>query len=236
MIRTQITLEEALGKEFCPLCRLVREAEERMIWFILYESTGDPKLRAKWDKEKGFCKYHNTLIKLTITQGHLVSGSSIARIYETILDGYLGDLQELERNSHPKNLLTNIKCFFCHKKEDLESANITLFIDFLCGDKAHKMHRNSSGLCNPHLALALSRLTKKNNNGLRHFLVEDHLSRLEKLKNNITELQRKERYDIRQPTTDEEKNSWKEVLWRFSEVSYDHLLIWEKHSESYNIR
>lgn len=232
MIKSQITLEEALGKEFCPLCRLVREAEERMIWFILYESTGDPKLRAKWDKEKGFCKYHNTLIKLTITHGRLVSGSSIARIYETILDGYIRDLQELGRNSHSKNLLTNIKCFFCSEKEELESSNITLFIDYLASEKGHKMFRNSSGLCNPHLALALSRLTEKNNNVLRHFLVEDHLSKLEKLKNNITELQRKERYDIKQLTTDEEKNSWKEVLWRFSRVSYDHLLIWEKHSEN----
>lgn len=227
-MKTQITMEEALSKEQCPLCRMVREAEERLIWFILYESTGDREFRARWDREKGFCRDHNNLIKLTISQGRLVSGSSIARIYETILDGYLHDLQEFGSNSQRKKFPADRKCFFCHKKEELENANITLFIDFLNGEENRKRFDSSSGLCNPHLVRILNAPVEKDNNLLKHFLVEDHLSRLEKLKDNIAELQRKERHDVKQTPTEEELSSWKEALWRFGGVTYDHSLIWSR--------
>lgn len=226
MIKSQITLEEALHKESCPLCRMTREAEERLIWFILYESTGDRQLRAQWDRDKGFCKYHNNLIKMTIIQGRLVSGSSIARIYETILDSYITDLKELKRNSHIKDPLTNVKCFFCRNKEEFEKTNIDKFIGTLQNENERIMYKSSDGLCIPHLVLVEKTLNKRDKNGLQEFLAKDHMSRLEKLKSNMQELQRKERYDIKQPATPQERDSWTEALWRFSGVIYKHLLIW----------
>ncbi len=228
MIKSQITLQEALGREFCPLCRMVREAEERLVWFILYESTGDRKLRAEWDREKGFCKQHNKLITMTINRGRLLSGSSIARVYETILDTHINDLRAMDRNSRPRNSLNHGNCFFCQRKQELEESGASKFTSSLQDGEIRKMYMFSDGLCIPHFNLALTGLSKREQKESRQFLLEDQISRLEKLRRNIMELQRKERYDVKETPTPQERTSWEEALWRFSGVNFDHPLIWSE--------
>ena len=49
-----VHLERALREEGCSLCRRIREAEERWIWNVLYELTGDPESTSVWLPPSGF--------------------------------------------------------------------------------------------------------------------------------------------------------------------------------------
>ena len=63
-----VYLSRALKEEGCPICRRVRESEERWIWTVLYELTGDPELYEKFAGSLGLCREHAALMAQQVVE------------------------------------------------------------------------------------------------------------------------------------------------------------------------
>lgn len=221
-------LREALRREGCAICRLVREGEERWIWQVLYEFTGDPGVRAKFDRAFGLCHEHAYLLVKVVEERELISGDGVARVYETIVRGYRQQLQEAATEllrGHParvRSTLQGTACPLCALSREAERRTIHTLLESLADSSWQAEYRRSAGLCNRHLLLALQ---EARNQHLQEFLLEDHLRRLERLAHQLSELQRKQRYDVEEPLTLEEARSWREAIWRFTGMEFDRPLI-----------
>ncbi|HXF81800.1 MAG TPA: DUF6062 family protein [bacterium] len=53
-----IKLQDALAATGCPICRIVRQAEQRYLWGYLYEQVNDPHSREEFIAARGFCADH----------------------------------------------------------------------------------------------------------------------------------------------------------------------------------
>lgn len=223
-----LDLKEALAKEGCPLCRLVREGEERWLWQVLYEFTGDPLIREELDRAFGLCHTHAHLLIKVVAEREFVGGDSIARIYETVVRRYRQQLgralpeMKRDRQYEASRAVRGEVCPLCLRREELELRKAHLLLRVLKDAERRASYKGSDGLCNPHLLLVLREPVSSQ---LRGFLVADHLARLERLEMELAELQRKQRYDINEPINPEEARSWREAIWRFTGMEYDRPLI-----------
>jgi len=221
-------LRRALQQEGCSICRLLREGEERWLWHLIYEFTGDPGIRAKLDRAFGLCQEHAYLLVKVVEERELISGGGVARVYETIVKDYLQQLQEVATEllrGHPgkvRSALQGAECPLCALNREMERIRIHTLLEALEHEEWRAEYRRSAGLCNRHLLLALE---ESRDQRLREFLLEDHLGRLERLFHDLSELQRKQRYDVDEPVTSEEARSWREAIWRFTGMKYDRPLI-----------
>ena len=96
-----VYLSRALKEEGCPICRRVRESEERWIWTVLYELTGDPELHEKFAQSLGLCREHAALMAKVVETRELVTPTSVARLYETVVSQVLQDLPRPNRGPCP---------------------------------------------------------------------------------------------------------------------------------------
>lgn len=55
-------LERALREAGCSLCRIVRRHEEVWLFHTLWEFTGDPRVRQRFDESFGLCSSHARLL------------------------------------------------------------------------------------------------------------------------------------------------------------------------------
>jgi hypothetical protein len=225
-----LDLRAALAKEGCPLCRLVREGEERWLWQLLYEFSGDPAIREELDRASGLCHAHAHLLIKVVEERELVSGDTVARIYETVVRHYRRRLEALPRTKgrgHRGSRASRAgqgggeRCPLCLRREELELREARLLLGVLEDGEWRASYRASDGLCNPHLLLALEEAGPH----LQGFLIADHIVRLKRLEQELAELQRKQRYDVAEPITPEEARSWREAIWRFTGMEYDRPLI-----------
>ncbi len=67
---------ENVPVEFCPVCHLLEEREERQIEFLFYESVNDPGVRHKLREAGGLCKWHTERF---LQQGDALGLSILAR-------------------------------------------------------------------------------------------------------------------------------------------------------------
>lgn len=216
-----LELREALAKEGCPLCRLVREGEERWLWQFLYEFSGDPEVRGELDRAFGLCHAHAHLLIKVVEERELVSGDSVARVYETIVRRYRLDLARSASGGSWRSS-RRAGCPLCLRRSERELGLVYSLLEALEDPAWRASFELSAGLCNPHLLLAVR---EAGDPQVKGFLIADHLARLERLERALGELQRKQRYDVDEPITPEEARSWREAVWRFTGMEYDRPLI-----------
>jgi DNA polymerase IIIc chi subunit len=94
---------------------------------------------------------------------------------------------------------------------------------FLRHPSHQDLYQHSDGLCNPHFAQLLA----KADWGVKNFLLADQKRRMERLEQNLWELQRKQSYDVHEAVTEDEAGSWMEAIWRFTGTSWSRLLTRE---------
>ncbi|OGF53228.1 MAG: hypothetical protein A2Z21_09675 [Candidatus Fraserbacteria bacterium RBG_16_55_9] len=226
-------LELALATPGCSICRIVRQHEERWIFHTLWEYTGDPGVRAKFDASYGLCHPHAYLM-FQVVEGHQLGGSGVARMYETVVPKYREKLAELLR---PKNMLkrwlrakpqalTELKvkgCMLCRVRRDTARGAVFFLLQALQEDPEtwHELVRKSDGFCNPHLLLILKDEQACGNPAFWQFLVDDHLQRLEELERQLYGFQRKQSYDVDEEISAEEARSWQEAIWRFTGMDFN---------------
>lgn len=194
-----IELEKAFGQPFCPLCRVLRIAEERQIWSYLYEQSMDPVSRRQFDAALGFCRDHAVLAATVVQERELVSGATLALLYESIAQ---------VPHAAPKAL-----CPACEVAQARARGEILAFTRIL--DTHWEAYEKSEGLCLPHFGIVLGSAK----------LEEDQRRRMKSLRTHLRELHRKRAHDALEPPTPEERGSWREALWRFTGVHWDGPLV-----------
>jgi hypothetical protein len=223
-----VKLEQALKQPLCAICRRVRETDEGYIWSLLYEFTGDPIIRGNFNEALGFCHYHAHLIVIIVKERELMVPSSVARMYETVVEHYKALLHFSEVGKkrsvlrwHKAHKMPMRGCMACANVKGLEEAELSALGRFLRYPAHRDVYQQSDGLCNHHLAQLLA----KANQEVWAFLLRDHKQRLERLEKNLWQLQRKQSYDVHEAVTEEEAQSWLEAIWRFTGVHWGKLLI-----------
>ncbi len=197
----------------CPLCRMVRESEEHWGWTLLYEFTGDPEIHDRFAKAGGLCTEHGELIRMIVESRQLVTPSGVARLYETVTKEFLRDLSTTRSE--------NQDCPLCRYRKQAEERYAYFLATTLLDPAWQESFAHSDGLCMSHFALVKQHAKRE----VAEFLVNDQSRRLHELLHLLQELQRKQRYDVPEPLTPEESASWREALWRFGGMHFEHLLV-----------
>ena len=135
-----VYLSRALKEEGCPICRRVRESEERWIWTVLYELTGDPELHEKFAQSLGLCREHAALMAKVVETRELVTPTSVTRLYETVVSQVL---QDLPRPSHGP-------CPLCEIAEEAAERESFFLGKLLLDPEFWEAFQRSDGLCLPH--------------------------------------------------------------------------------------
>ncbi|HKZ50268.1 MAG TPA: DUF6062 family protein [Dehalococcoidia bacterium] len=244
-----LALERALQQGSCPVCRVVREGEEQRIWLLLYEQTGDPPLREVFNETLGFCHYHGHLATRIVYERELMAGSSVARMYETVVMRYRRTLQEISQaqgSPRPfrrggilaKGLASRGRaiplrgspgpggtgmgeCMICVASQKALFAGVATLLRMLGHGEPRSAYTRSDGLCNPHFTLAISKAGRE----AKRFLMDEQERRMEGLQGRLFELQRKQSYDVDETVTPLEEQAWREAIWRFTGVHWDGLLV-----------
>lgn len=206
-------LREKLEQNGCPLCRMVRESEEHWGWTLLYEFTGDPEIHERFAKAGGLCAEHGELIRRIVESRQLVTPSGVARLYETVSKEFL------RKPSAPRS--ESQDCPLCRYRRQAEERYSYFLADTLANPTWQDMFTRSDGLCMSHFELVRQHANRE----AAAFLEDDQSRRLHELIHLLQELQRKQRYDVPEPLTQEESASWREALWRFGGMHFDHLLV-----------
>ncbi len=210
-------LARALPRPGCPICRLVREGEERWAWTLLYEFTGDPEIHELFASSLGLCAQHARLLERVVEEKRLMTPSGVARLYETVVRRLAGSLAgsptrlSLKRGDCPL-------CTYAAEAADRESYFLARLLRL---PEWREKFAASDGLCLPHLQTTLRHCDRE----VRGWLLADFERRLAELAANLRELQRKQRYDVHEPLSSEEAGAWREALWRLGGMSYDRLLV-----------
>jgi len=210
-------LREALSAPGCPICRLVRESEEKWLWTLLYEFTGDPEVHGKFVASLGLCAAHAHLMKLVVEGRRLMTPSGVARLYESTVRSLLARLAGYPGRGKPRP----DECPLCKYAQETAEREAYFLASLLREEGWRKAFEGSDGLCWPHFSLTLSQAHPE----LRKWLVDEYRRRLSGLLHRLSELQRKQRYDVSEPISREEADSWREALWRLGGTVFEGLLV-----------
>ena len=210
-------LRRALREPGCPICRLVRESEERWIWTLLYEFTGDPEIHALLARSLGLCAPHADLMRKVVEGRRLMTPSGVARLYETVVKALEGELRQGRLRGNAKKP----ECPLCTYAKNTAERQAYFLARLLSTREWRKEYEASDGLCWPHVRQVLAQAPRE----VQGWLTQDFAGRLERLRRNLSELQRKQRYDVPEPVTPEEADSWREALWRLGGMAFEGLLV-----------
>ena len=210
-------LRRALREPGCPICRLVRESEERWIWTLLYEFTGDPEIHALLARSLGLCAPHADLMRKVVEGRRLMTPSGVARLYETVVKALEGELRQGRLRGNAKKP----ECPLCTYAKNTAERQAYFLAQLLSTREWRKEYEASDGLCWPHVRQVLAQAPRE----VQGWLTQDFAGRLERLRRNLSELQRKQRYDVPEPVTPEEADSWREALWRLGGMAFEGLLV-----------
>jgi len=210
-------LRRALREPGCPICRLVRESEERWIWTLLYEFTGDPEIHALLARSLGLCAPHADLMRKVVEGRRLMTPSGVARLYETVVKALEGELRQGRLRGNAKKP----ECPLCTYAKNTAERQAYFLAQLLSTREWQKEYEASDGLCWPHVRQVLAQAPRE----VQEWLTQDFAGRLERLHRNLSELQRKQRYDVPEPVTPEEADSWREALWRLGGMAFEGLLV-----------
>lgn len=210
-------LRRALREPGCPICRLVRESEERWIWTLLYEFTGDPEIHALLARSLGLCAPHADLMRKVVEGRRLMTPSGVARLYETVVKALEGELRQGRLRGNAKKP----ECPLCTYAKNTAERQAYFLAQLLSTREWRKEYEASDGLCWPHVRQVLAQAPRE----VQEWLTQDFAGRLERLRRNLSELQRKQRYDVPEPVTPEEADSWREALWRLGGMAFEGLLV-----------
>ena len=206
-----------LNEPGCVMCRLVRESEEQWLWNLLYEYTGDPQVHARFADSLGLCGQHADLMRMVVEKRQLVTPSGVARLYDTVSREELSFLPRAVQKGAKKA----DKCPLCQYRDQASARKASFLARALRNETWQEEYALSDGLCQGHFEAVLEQADRS----VAEMLRDDYAKRLENLSHRLQELQRKQRYDVSEKLTPEEASSWREGLWRFGGMSFDHLLV-----------
>ena len=145
-----VYLKEAFSKDGCPICRLLREFEEKTLATILYEHSNDPGVIAEFKKSLGLCPYHAWKLFEVSASNPLYDPLGVAVIYERMLAHYLEGGEGAKEG----------ECPICALVEEKERVIVESVVDRI--DEILEHYRDSPAvLCRRHYERVLEGLDAK---------------------------------------------------------------------------
>ena len=143
--------------------------------------------------------------------------SGVARLHETVVKALEGELRQGRLRGNAKKP----ECPLCTYAKNTAERQAYFLAQLLSTREWRKEYEASDGLCWPHVRQVLAQAPR----AVQGWLTQDFAGRLERLRRNLSELQRKQRYDVPEPVTPEEADSWREALWRLGGMAFEGLLV-----------
>jgi hypothetical protein len=208
-----IKLQDALAAAGCPVCRVVRQAEQRYLWGYLYEQVNDPHSREEFIAARGFCADHarallafHDVLGVAILYRHLVGEltAALERAAAAVARTPRGAAPRVAAALAPVAVCPACRHVRLHEDSLLHALVVRLELpdvwDRLCGPAA---------LCLRHFLAALRAADR----AAQARLVQAELAALRGLARDLDELIRKFDYRFRQePVTPDEAASWTRAI------------------------
>ena len=229
---TVIELKHALQESGCPLCWIGRNAAERYIRHLLWESVNDGETRRHFLAGLGYCPEHTRMLASRETEQY-GDALGVNILYENLASVVAGRLETLDLPKKPgsrkgrrssgksykqaDHLAPASSCRVCQRADSsTQYALKTLLeeLDSAPGDWQAR-YPASGGLCLSHLDQCLNAADRYP--APASFLREDALSRLKHWQEGLQGYIQKHNWDLRDvPLTENERQAWREVLAFFT--------------------
>ena len=141
-------LTEACGSQQCPLCRLRANALEAYLESLVYQGVNDRGFRAEFDRNYGFCAYHEHAflakqdrLAIVITHRELIA-------------------RALEGGTPPD---AGSQCSLCRLLEETEQQYLKTTEAYLHDTELRQALEDSAGFCLPHYRKLCARLRQTPN-------------------------------------------------------------------------
>jgi hypothetical protein len=170
-----LTLLHALeASEDCPVCQLVAEACEGMLWILLWESVNDVGMRASIRRALGFCPRHTLrLCQVANAEGLGMTGPAI--IFADVLTAIQMLLQR-----HRASLVPESPCPICADEQEIAQAALHTWLQDVNHPSLRPLIRQR-GLCQPHYRVVHTLPSHGGAQALVQTYQEAHLARRARL-------------------------------------------------------
>lgn len=153
-------LMEAMRQPSCPVCVLMRRAEERFLFSLFWENVNSPHVRKRLRDSLGFCETHTRAVRQAVNHPW-VGPLGIAILYrdfaQTVLEGVSRPAPLYTRlfgkeNHRVLRLLSPQKrCWLCEQSEERERTYLGALVAGLDASPAlRERYGESHGLCLTH--------------------------------------------------------------------------------------
>ena len=194
---TLVKVREGLGLGGCPVCRMLRRTEEKIIENILYEGVNDPEIRGEIRKTLGLCPYHAWMFVQVASKPGVLDGLGATIIYEDMLSTYLEDMEK-------KSQGTCLLCRFASEFENIFTSDYAACFD--ADEKILSEYAASDTiLCDRHFKAILA---KMRNPEAREKLRSIQKEKIEEILRRMREFIRKNDYRVKEEILPEEATAW----------------------------
>jgi len=233
-----VTLEDALKKPGCAICRLEHEAAVRLIDTLLWENTNDPAARKPINDAYGLCPEHTRmLVAIEMSNSGPVLGVNI--IYSLLAKIVSKDLKKIKPQPKPRvgifetlrkwrehvfqqrsrSVLRPLgRCPVCEMIEQSGKNILSILFEVIeTGDqKLIDAYQESDGICLQHLRVGLESYMHRHPEAA-DFLIKDTIQRLDTHQAQMLEYIRKHNWAYREEKlTPQERIAWLRALTFFT--------------------
>jgi hypothetical protein len=212
-------IAEAFRRHGCPLCRALEEDEARSMASFLREGRRAREARRRFYAGGGFCRRHAWLFHRLATEEN--RGAPIADIYGRLVERDLELLGRLrnELGGRRKRLSIHLTreadCPACEWAEATLERKATFFLKALAEAGGRSRYERSDGLCFSHFAAVFAEALATEREAAL-FLLDDWQARLQQLRHELEEYDRRRDHRYAHEPKGREQESWTEVIRRYA--------------------
>ena len=215
-------LRDALAQQGCPVCFLVERNSFRFLDALLYERVNDVGTREGLRKSLGLCNWHtwkcleapNAPLGLGIIH-HDLLGQILERLnrIQRSLPMHIPFLRRLRNKGMAKKDLPPLRpghsCPACQSVRFFEEMYLEIILDCISEEDFGTQFSRSSGICFPHLIIAIEKYPGHRNLRL---IIQSQMTKWESLQGELAEFIRKHDYKYIKEPRGAESDSWKRAL------------------------
>ena len=215
-------LWDAFQEPGCPICTLLERCSFNYLDSLLYERVNDVGTRIKLRESLGFCNWHAwkclEVSNCSLGLG-IIYDDILGRIEERLKKvknffpfriPFLGKLFGRKKTAHqPPYVGPNQRCLVCAHIQFFENIYLSILLDFMGEEDFERQFSRSSGICFPHLTMAIEKFPGHGNLGV---LIQRQMKKYESLQAEVAEFIRKNDYQFAHEPRGAESDSWKRAL------------------------
>ncbi|MCE4617227.1 MAG: DUF6062 family protein [Desulfurococcales archaeon] len=194
-----LDINEKLEERGCPVCRLIRRAEEQMIENILYERVNDPGTRSDLRESLGLCGKHAWMLAHIVKKKYYLDALGPSIIYEDILSSII---KRIENETIP----STGECILCKHASEIEKLYVNGFASCITDRNIIEQYiHGSSILCLHHYTMIRDRIKDTNT---KRLFSKVHINKLKRIIENLRRYIQKQDYRTTKPPSSEESTAW----------------------------